>query len=139
MGTRALKALLVAVVFFISGCTGSYPRFKSTALPAARAVTSNEFEGLASYYAEDFHGRKTANGEVYDMNAMTAAHRSLPFNTLVKVINRENGKSVTVRINDRGPFKDDRIIDLSLAAAEKLGIMVNGTARVTLEVVKLGG
>lgn len=138
MISRALNTLLVVVVFFVSGCTGSYPRFKSTPVTVASRVSGSEFAGVASYYAEDFHGRKTANGEVYDMNAMTAAHKSLPFNTLVRVINQENGKSVTVRINDRGPFKDDRIIDLSLAAAEKLGIMVNGTARVTLQVVKLG-
>lgn len=138
MVTRTLKTFLVVSVFVVSGCTGSYPRFRSTPMPVAPAPGGSVFEGVASYYAEDFHGRKTANGEVYDMNAMTAAHRSLPFNTIVRVTNEENGKSVTVRINDRGPFKDDRIIDLSLAAAEKLGIMVNGTARVTLQVVKLG-
>ena len=88
---------------------------------------------MASYYAEEFNGRKTSNGEVYDMNGMTAAHRTLPFNTLVSVTNVLTGKSVVVRINDRGPFKDDRIIDLSLAAAKSIELIGNGTAKVRVE------
>ncbi len=139
MVARALQTLLVVGVVVVSGCVGSYPRFRSAAGATPSSVgTGTVMEGIASYYADDFHGLKTANGETYDMHAMTAAHRTLPFNTWLKVTNQENGKSVTVRVNDRGPFKDDRVIDLSLAAAEKLGIMVNGTARVTLEVIKLG-
>jgi rare lipoprotein A len=95
-------------------------------------------EGIASYYAEEFQGRKTANGETYDMNGLSAAHRTLPYGTVVRVTNKENGKSVTVRINDRGPFKGDRVIDLSLGAAKELGMIGTGTAAVVLEVVKVG-
>ncbi len=136
---RVLKTLLVVTVASIAGCAGSYPRFTSTAsTTSSSVVVGTIMEGTASYYAEDFHGKKTANGETYDMTAMTAAHRTLPFNTWVRVTNRENGKSVIVRINDRGPFKDDRVIDLSVAAAQKLGLILNGTARVSLEVVKMG-
>ena len=85
---------------------------------------------MASWYGPDFHGRQTANGEKYDMNAMTAAHRTLPFNTMVLVENLDNGRSVKVRINDRGPFAKGRIIDLSKAAAEKMDMIGPGTARV---------
>ena len=95
-------------------------------------------DGVASYYAEEFHGRKTSNGETFDMNELTAAHQTLPFGTIVKVTNKENGRSVNVRINDRGPFLKDRVIDLSLAAAEKIGMISTGTAKVHLEVVELG-
>lgn len=95
-------------------------------------------EGIASFYAEEFNGKKTANGEVYDMYKMTAAHRSFPFNTKVKVTNLENRRSIVVRINDRGPFKLERIIDLSLSAAAQLGMKGSGTARVKLEVVEWG-
>ncbi|HXX64484.1 MAG TPA: septal ring lytic transglycosylase RlpA family protein, partial [Bacteroidota bacterium] len=92
----------------------------------------------ASYYADEFQGRKTASGEVYDMNDLTAAHRTLPFGTKVRVTNKETGKSVVVRINDRGPFKEDRVIDLSLGAARQLGLIANGTASVILQVLELG-
>ena len=89
--------------------------------------------GVASWYGEPFHGRLTANGERYDMHAYTAAHRLYPFGTRLRVINLDNGRSVTVRVNDRGPFVRGRIIDLSLAAATDLGMVPNGTARVKLE------
>ncbi len=94
-------------------------------------------EGIASYYADEFHGRKTSNGEVYDMHALTAAHRTLPFNTIVRVVNSDNDKSVIVRVNDRGPFKDDRVIDVSLEAAKQLGLIAHGTAPVKLEILEL--
>jgi rare lipoprotein A len=86
--------------------------------------------GVASWYGTRFHGRKTANGEHYNMFSMTAAHKTLPLPTYVKVINLKNHKSVIVRVNDRGPFSDNRIIDLSYAAATKLGILGHGTAHV---------
>jgi rare lipoprotein A len=95
-------------------------------------------QGIASYYAAEFNGRKTANGETYDMYQMTAAHRTLPFNTKVLVTDLSTNKSVTVRINDRGPFAKDRVIDLSLAAAKELGIIGPGTAFVRIDVVELG-
>lgn len=101
------------------------------------AVAQERFSqtGTASYYAHAFHGRKTANGEVYNMHTLTAAHQTLPFNSLVRVTNLSNKKSVVVRINDAGPFVDDRIIDLSLAAAKKIGMIKTGKALVRLAVV----
>ena len=92
-------------------------------------------EGIASWYGSDFHGKTTANGERYDMYSMTAAHKILPFNTQVKVTNLQNGKSITVRINDRGPFVADRVIDLTHTGASKIGMMGPGTARVRVETV----
>ncbi len=92
--------------------------------------------GVASWYGHPFHGRKTANGEIYDMHGMTAAHPTLPLPSVARVTNLENGKSITVRVNDRGPFAKKRIIDLSRRAAWALGFKDQGTARV--EVVYLG-
>jgi rare lipoprotein A len=135
---RRLAFLLPAFLLFLSGCGVTSPRFGSHETPAPAASTSiptTELSGMASYYAEDFHGRKTANGEVYDMHALTAAHRTLPFNTRVKVTNLDTKMSVVVRINDRGPFKDDRVIDLSLEAAIKIGLIPKGTGPVQLEVL----
>ncbi|MFC3033772.1 septal ring lytic transglycosylase RlpA family protein [Pseudoalteromonas fenneropenaei] len=94
-------------------------------------------EGIASWYGRKFHGYYTSNGEVFNMFAMTAAHKTLPLPSFVKVTNLENGKSAIVRVNDRGPFHDDRIIDLSYAAAYKLGYYHNGTARVKIEAITL--
>lgn len=93
--------------------------------------------GIASWYGKKFHRKTTANGESYNMYAMTAAHKVLPMNTKVRVTNLENGKSTVVRINDRGPFVKSRVIDLSYAAADKLGVVGPGTAKVRLEA--LGG
>lgn len=89
--------------------------------------------GIASWYGKKFHGRLTAMGEVYDMYAMTAAHKSLPLPTAVKVTNLDNGRSVRLRVNDRGPFHDDRLIDLSYGAAKALGFETKGTAPVVVE------
>lgn len=91
--------------------------------------------GLASWYGNKFHGRHTSNGEVYSMYEMTAAHKTLPIPCYVKVTNLENGRSVIVRVNDRGPFHGDRIIDLSYAAAKKLGYSDKGTAKVEVSVI----
>jgi rare lipoprotein A len=95
-------------------------------------------EGTASYYAHDFHGKQTSSGEIYDMNSFTAAHRTFPFGTKVRVTNLENKKSVVVKVNDRGPFKEGRIIDLSMGAAKKIDLILNGTARVRLDVLEWG-
>ncbi|MDY7219970.1 septal ring lytic transglycosylase RlpA family protein [Denitrificimonas sp. JX-1] len=89
--------------------------------------------GTASWYGTKFHGKDTANGEVFDLYGMTAAHKTLPLPSYVKVTNLENGRSVTLRVNDRGPFYSDRIIDLSFAAAQKLGYAEKGVARVSVE------
>lgn len=93
--------------------------------------------GIASWYGAKFHGHKTSNGEVYDMYEMSAAHRSLPLPTFVQVTNLANNRQVIVRVNDRGPFHSDRIIDLSYAAAKKLGFMDKGTARVRLAAISV--
>ena len=92
-----------------------------------------EQEGIASWYGEDFHGRSTSNGETYDMYALTAAHKTLPLGVYVRAVNRRNGKAVVVRINDRGPFVGNRIIDFSYAAARQLGMTDTGTAPVRIE------
>lgn len=89
--------------------------------------------GLASYYGKAFHGRKTASGQIYNMNKLTAAHRRLPFGTKLRVINLKNNREVIVRINDRGPYKTGRIIDLSKAAARKLGMLRNGIVKVKIK------
>ena len=94
--------------------------------------------GEASFYADDFNGKKTANGEIYNMDDLTAAHPSLPFNSIVKVTNLANNKSVKVRINDRMPSFKGRIIDLSLAAAKKIDMINSGVQKVKLEVLSLG-
>jgi len=95
----------------------------------------NSAVGVASFYGQKYQGRRTASGEIYDMRKMTAAHRSLPFGANVRVTDLSNNRTVIVRINDRGPFTRERIIDLSLAAARQLGIVQKGTARVKIEVL----
>lgn len=120
--------LLVIVMVFLASC-GTIRSTEST-----RVLDT----GIASWYGPDFHGKLTANGETYDMDDLTAAHRSLPFNTVVKVTNLENGQSVTVRINDRGPYVGNRIIDLSRKAAEEIDMKNAGTAEVRMELVEEG-
>lgn len=111
---------------------------EETRTPATTGRVLLTLEGVASYYAEDFHGKLTSNGETYDMNGLTAAHRTFPFGTKVRVTNLENNKSVIVRINDRGPFKEGRIIDLSRGTAGQIGLIPTGTTRVKLEVLEWG-
>ena len=94
--------------------------------------------GVASWYGEKFHGRRTSSGETYDMYAMTAAHKALPLPTYVQVTNLENGRKVVVRVNDRGPFHDNRIIDLSYSAANRLDMLTAGTALVEVRAITLG-
>lgn len=94
--------------------------------------------GLASWYGPGFHGKRTSSGETYDMHAMTAAHKTLPLPARVRVTNLDNGRSAVVRVNDRGPFHEGRIIDLSRAAAEKLDVLKHGTAPVEIEVLGRG-
>ena len=105
--------------------------------PVQTAVASSQqiISGSASWYGGKFHGRKTANGERYNQNALTAAHKTLPFGTKVRVTNETNGKSVVVRINDRGPFVGKRVIDLSRAAANAVGMVQKGVARVKVQVL----
>ncbi|HKE09664.1 MAG TPA: septal ring lytic transglycosylase RlpA family protein [Candidatus Acidoferrum sp.] len=103
--------------------------------PPAPAPVGYTEEGNASWYGNPFHGRRASNGEIYDMYKLTAAHRTLPFETMVRVTNLSNGKSTTVRITDRGPFVNDRIIDLSLAAAREIESIGPGVVAVRLEVL----
>ncbi len=131
------------VLLSLSGCSSTV-RFasvdsvdRSTRLHT-RFKVGQSFSGQCSYYAAEFHGRKTANGEIYNMHAMTAAHRTLPFGTILLVENLANGKKVKVRINDRGPFKKNRILDVSLAAARALGMIGSGTTKVKITIVQLG-
>lgn len=119
------------LLLFISSC-GVIPRTPSNETLATLG------EGRASWYGPNFHGKLTANGEIFDMNELTAAHRTLPFNTMVRVDNLDNGKTVIVRINDRGPYIDNRIIDLSRKAASNLGMISVGTASVRLSLIEEG-
>jgi rare lipoprotein A len=96
-------------------------------------------DGVASWYGKQFHGKRTSSGEVYDMHAYTAAHKTLPLPSIVRVTNLDNGQSVVVTVNDRGPFVKDRLIDLSFAAAEDLGIVAAGTGRVQVEAINGAG
>ena len=107
--------------------------------PSAAASTGSWGEGVASWYGPGFAGRRTASGEVFDPSQLTAAHKTLPFGTTLRVTNLANGLSVTVRINDRGPFIPGRVIDLSRAAAERIGMIGSGTARVRLEPLAASG
>jgi len=136
------------LLWFISGCTTSEPAPQQPAgYPKPYKVFGKWYQplpdskgfrqrGIASWYGKDFHGKKTSNGEIYDMYAMTAAHKTLPLGTYVRVHNLENNRELEVRINDRGPFVRGRIIDLSYTAAKKLGLVGPGTADV--EIVALG-
>lgn len=132
-----LATLLSAVLISVAVLAGT------SACAAGKAPTLKPGKvadrGIASWYGPKFHGRRTANGEVYDMEAMTAAHKTLPFGTVVEVYNRDNGRSVEVRINDRGPFIRGRVIDLSRAAAREIGLIGPGTARVEVVVVTAPG
>ena len=140
---RMLVPVLAALLLLLGGCgtkswrTGGVPGSKPYTINGKTYYplqSSRGFveEGIASWYGPGFHGKRTANGEIYNMNALTAAHRILPLGTLVRVTNKNNGRSLVVRINDRGPFAHDRVIDLSRAAADKLDVMAKGTAPVRI-------
>jgi len=148
IGTKSLLAILLAGSVMIS-CGGKKPpttpeggKVKASQRPYTvlgkryeplKTHAGFTQEGVASWYGKDFHGKKTSNGEIYDMHAMTAAHKTLPLGVFVKVRNKDNGQETLVRVNDRGPFVKNRIIDLSYAAAKKLGVDMKGTAPVRIE------
>ena len=134
VGLLGLSVGLFGLVGSTGGCAarGTRSGYVSTRERAARS------DGKASYYADRYHGRTTANGEKFDVNKLTAAHKTLPFNTVVRVTNLNNGKSVTVRVNDRGPFVQGRVIDLSPAAARKIDMIRDGVVPVRLDVVRGG-
>lgn len=118
-------SLLIIGMLLATGCITSH----------RRAYRKETYIGMASWYGKEYHRRFTASGERYNMRNLTAAHPFLPFGTRVKVTHLSNGKSVKVTINDRGPFKGDRIIDLSYKAAQKIGMVKEGLARVKLEIL----
>ena len=152
----------VLVVLFVAGCSSHGTPELSGLSPKAQAVVIKQYGGVykvgnpyqimgrwyypkedyhysevgtASWYGDDFHAKRTANGEKYDMHTLTAAHRTLPLPSIVKVTNLENGRSLVVRVNDRGPYAKDRIIDLSKRAAQLLGYQVKGTTKVRVEIM----
>ncbi len=120
---------MVAMALFLTACA-------TGATVTSPDGSDHRVEGQASWYGEQFHGNQTASGEVYNMYNHTAAHRTLPFGTRVRVTRVDNRRSVVVRINDRGPFVDDRIIDLSYGAAAEIGMVNDGLADVEVEVVE---
>ncbi|HYG61781.1 MAG TPA: septal ring lytic transglycosylase RlpA family protein [Thermoanaerobaculia bacterium] len=130
---RLALAALVLVQIAAAGCSANK---RPT---AAKSLDRPIERGVASWYGPRFHGRLTANGERYDMHEMTAAHPTLPFGTRVQVRNVRNGQSALVRINDRGPFKKNRVIDVSFAAAKAIGLVSSGTALVDLYLAATGG
>lgn len=140
--------VLVLICFLVSVCgcatnpslvktdnSRSYEINGKTYHPMKFVKMGYKQNGIASWYGPGFHGRKTASGETYNMNDLTAAHSELPLNTLLKVTNLKNNRQVVVRVNDRGPFIGDRVIDMSLGAARDLGMLTPGTVPVKLEVV----
>lgn len=154
INTKAIISLLAVGLFLLSSCsTGRQPVSVSTKYPP-KATYPRPYQvfgkwyqpipdskgyrerGIASWYGDDFHGKKTSNGEIYNMHDMTAAHKTLPLGTIVKVLNLDNNKEITVRINDRGPFVNKRIIDLSYEAAKRIGIVGPGTC--SAEVAAIG-
>jgi len=118
---RLHNLICITVIFALFG-----------AMPLIAETELFKLEAVASYYGAEFHGRPTSSGEIFDMNAFTAAHKTLPFGTMLEVTNLENGKMVVVRVNDRGPFVADRELDVSRAAALELGMITTGTARVSI-------
>jgi rare lipoprotein A len=149
--------LLLSVAGITLSACSSAVRFSSVGASAPRSVASDSrtgskpstpkevssfettdmlFHGMASYYGNEFQGRKTANGERYDKNELSGAHRTLPFGTMVRVRNTANDRSVVVRINDRGPWKESRVLDVSFAAAQELDMTRSGTVPVEVTVLK---
>jgi len=134
----AAAAVAFGSAIVAAGCATSSGHRPRVQTPAPAPAAGNVEEGLASWYGEPYHGRPTASGPRYDMWAMTAAHRTLPFGTVVRVRNLDSGREADVTINDRGPFVQGRILDLSRAAAETLGAIGPGVIPVRLEVRRVG-
>jgi rare lipoprotein A len=128
-GSRLMLMASLTALLLATGC--GRRKVKVAQAPRIGATET----GIASWYGHPYHGRRAANGEIYDMNELTAAHRTLPFETWVSVLNLANGKKVEVRIQDRGPFIDGRIIDLSRAAAERIEMIGPGISKVRLTII----
>ena len=140
------RYLILALCILFADCTNSprygksvgtkkksNPRSLKTSKRIPKVIT-----GVSSFYGTDFHGKLTANGEVYDMYGLTAAHKTLPLNTIVRVTNLANNKSLILRINDRGPYIKGRILDCSYGAAKKLDFLLQGTTKVRIEIIEVG-
>jgi len=149
------KIFFTIIFFLLFSCTAS-PRFNTQTaensskktnnllLSSSRKINKNKYKselrGFTSWYGPNFHGKLTANGEVYDQYGLTAAHRTLPLNTIVRVTNLDNGKKLILRINDRGPFVDEhkRVLDCSYGAAKKLGFLKIGIAEIKIDIIEFG-
>jgi rare lipoprotein A len=135
---------IICVSIALIGCAGSesisrrkgYNREAFIKYDTETKVVGKEYTGEVSYYGPGFHGKLTANGETYDQNAFTCAHKTLPFGTKLRITNTKNNKSVVLRVNDRGPYKKGRIVDLSVAGAKEIGLDVMGVAQARVEVVE---
>ena len=142
-----IAKISIILLLFLS-CTVS-PRYGVQSIDSTKKTKKNikyskknknssELKGVSSWYGPNFHGKLTANGEVYDMYGVTAAHKTLTLGTVVRVTNLDNGKSLILRINDRGPYVDGRILDCSFGAAKKLGFHEQGTANVEIKIIEEG-
>ena len=131
--------ILIIIVSFSFSCSSTV-KYSARSGKKYKQVepAGSEIIGYASYYGKKFHGRKTANGEIFDMYGKTAAHRSFRFGTVLRVTNLDNDKSVVVKVNDRGPFVAGRILDLSYGAAKELDMIASGVAKVRIKILKLG-
>ena len=146
-----ISVFILLLFLLIESCSPA-PRYssksKTNVSPPKKTFKKNKkktfnknkkiFTGVSSYYGPNFHGKLTANGEVYDMYGITAAHKEIPLNTVARVTNLDNGRSLILRINDRGPYIDGRILDCSYGAAKKLDFLTQGTANVKIEVIEWG-
>lgn len=150
--TKHAVISVVVFLFLLTGCAPR-PRFtdsshhrvqskqlkkKASRFPIEKLKVGSSWTGVASYYGKKFHGRKTSNGETYNMYGMTAAHKSLPFGTKLEVVNLSNRKRVIVRINDRGPFIQGRELDLSQGAAKRIDMIAAGVQEVKMTIISLG-
>jgi len=142
--SRIVKIVLILpTIIFLITCAPS-SRFSSKTTNNQQSTPSvsgadDLFYGESSYYADKFHGRQTANGEIFDMYKKTAAHKTWPFNTMLEVTNLENNQSVIVRVNDRGPYKRGRILDLSYGAAKEIDMISRGVVEVKIKILQWGG
>ena len=146
-----LLVRLFFILIIIYACSPS-PRYKTNSQTSKKSSSikvkkekkdifdkkKTIYNGTSSYYGSQFHGKLTANGEVFDMYGLTAAHKEIPFNTVVRVTNLDNDKSIILRINDRGPYVGDRVLDCSYGAAKKLDFLNKGTANVEIKVIEWG-
>ena len=146
MQNKPIETFIIVLLLIFFGCVDT-PKYRTKGPPQRKPQLKwkigdqtilESTVGVASYYGAKFAGRPTANGEIFNPSAMTAAHKTYPFGTKIRVVNLKNNKSVIVRINDRGPFVKGRIIDLSRGAAEEIGMIVDGIARVRLEILEWG-